>query len=163
MNEIERLSRMRRNILWGVLAGTVVAVLMLFYPIIFRSGRYHWWPAHQRIGFPLYYGAFLIWLVTLLVFAVLFRFYKRKLRKDPVLRIAVDDERVTMIWLKAYRFAFLALVGVTILAKLAETALSGMILRGSFPLPDKTWFLLAGAVISLVGSFLYFSRETGDE
>jgi hypothetical protein len=89
--------------------------------------------------------------------------FKRKLRKDPALRTAIDDERVRTDWLKAYRFAFLTTVVVTVLLKAAETVLAPALMRGSFPLPDKTWFLLTGAVLSLVGSFLYYNRETADE
>jgi len=162
MNRIEKLTRMRRNILWGVLAGTGVAAILLLFPIIVRSARYLWWPA-GRNSFPIYYWAFAIWLLTLLVFVVLYLLYKRKLRQDPALRIAVDDERVRIDWLKAYRFAFLTTVVVTVLLKAAETVFAPALIRGSFPLPDKTWFLLTGAVLALVGSFLHYNRETGDE
>jgi len=163
MNKVERLSRMRRNILLGVLAGTGIASILLIYPFIVPSGRYLWWPAQTRISFPFYYWAFLVWLLTLVVFIVLYRLYKRKLRKDPALRAAIDDERVRVNWLKAYRFAFCTLVVITVLMKLAELALAGALVRGSFPLPDRTWFLLSGAVLSLVSSFLYYNRESQDE
>ena len=36
-------------------------------------------------------------------------------------------------------------------------------MQGSFLLPDQTWFLLTGAVLSLVGSFLHYNQETADE
>jgi hypothetical protein len=142
--------------------GTGIAAALLLYPLFFSSARYLWWPAGTN-AFPIYYWAFALWFLTLVVFAVLYMLYKKRLRKDPALRVAIDDERVRTNWLKAYRFAFFTLVGITVLAKLAETALAGIVLRGSFPLPDKTWFLLTGAILSLVGSFLYFSKETGDE
>jgi hypothetical protein len=163
MNKIEKLSRMRRNILLGVLGGTVVTFVLLIYPFIIPSGRYLWWPAGTRISFPFYYWAFLVWLLTLIVFVVLYMLYKRRLRKDPALRAAIDDERVRVNWLKAYRFAFCTLVVIIVLMKLAEMALAGALLRGSFPLPDRTWFLLSGAVLSLVSSFLHYNRETQDE
>lgn len=162
MNRIEKLTQMRRNILWGVLAGTGVASILLLFPVIVRSARYLWWPA-GRSFFPIYYWAFAIWLLTLLVFVGLYLLYKRKLRQDPALRTAIDDERVRIDWLKAYRFAFLTTVVVTVLLKAAETVFAPALIRGSFPLPDKTWFLLTGAVLSLVGSFLHYNRETGDE
>lgn len=163
MNKIEKLSQMRRNILWGIMAGTGVATILLLFPIVVRSARYLWWPADSRNSFPIYYWAFAIWLLTLLVFAVLYFLFKRKLRRDPALRTAIDDERVRTDWLKAYRFAFLTTVVVAVLSKAAETVFAPALIRGSFPLPDKTWFLLTGAVLSLVGSFLYYNRETGDE
>jgi hypothetical protein len=163
MNKIAKLSLMRRNILLGVLAGTGIAFVLLLYPFIVPSGRYLWWPAQSRMSFPFYYWAFAIWLLTLVVFIVLYRVYKRKLRKDPALRAAVDDERVKVNWLKAYRFGFCTLVIITVLMKVAESALAGAFVRGSFPFPDSTWLLLSGAVLSLVSSFLYYNRETQDE
>jgi len=163
MNKVERLSRMRRNILLGVLAGTGIAFVLLLYPLIVPSGRYLWWPAGSGLSFPFYYWAFFVWLLTLVVFVILYLLYKDKLRKDPALRAAVDDERVRINWLKAYRFAFYTLVVITVLMKLAESAAARAVLRGSFPLPGETWFLLSGAVLSLVSSFLYYNRETQDE
>lgn len=162
MNQIEKLSRMRRGILWIVLAGTGVAAILLLFPIAVRSARYLWWPA-GRNAFPVYYWAFAIWLLTLFVFVVLYLLYKRKLRQDPALRVAIDDERVRTDRLKAYRFAFLTTVVIAIILKAAETVFAPALIRGSFPLPDKTWFLLTGAVLSLVGSFLHYDREAGDE
>jgi hypothetical protein len=162
MNQIEKLSRMRRTILWTVFAGTGVAAVLLLFPIVVRSARYLWWPA-GRNSLPIYYWAFAIWFLTLLVFVVLYLLYKRKLRRDPALRIAIDDERVRTDWLKAYRFAFLTTVMIAVLSKAAETVLAPALMRGSFPLPDKTWFLLTGAVLSLVGSFLRYNHETADE
>jgi len=162
VNKIERLSRMRRNILLFVLAGTGIAAALLVFPEIVRSGRYHWWPA-PKTSLPFYYGAFLIWAVTLFVFGLMYMMYKRKLKKDPALRAAIDDERVRANWLRAYRFAFFTIVIIAVLMKLAETAFAGVLLRGGLLLPDRTWFFLSGALLALVSSFLFYNRGTQDE
>jgi hypothetical protein len=89
--------------------------------------------------------------------------YKKKLRKDPSLRAAVNDERIRLNWLKAHRFAFFAATGITIIWKYFESF---------FPYPDEAllgpslpngpFLVLYVAVISFIGSFLYYNREVKD-
>jgi hypothetical protein len=89
--------------------------------------------------------------------------YKKKLKKDPALRVAVNDERVRVNWLRAYRFAFYTLIVITIFWKLAESSFSRALLMFKLILPDGPWLILFGAVLSLVSSFLYYNRELKDE
>ena len=162
MNKIERLNRMRRNILLGVLAGTGIAFVLLIIPSFFPSARQKGW-VMRRSPFSFFYGALLIWLLTLLIFIVLYMLYKKKLKKDPALRVAVNDERVKVNWLRAYRFAFYTMFIITIFWKLAETVFARALLELKVILPDGPWFILFGAVLSVVSSFLYYNRELKDE
>jgi hypothetical protein len=161
MNTIEKLSRMRRRILWIVLAGTAAATALLLSPIVLPGLRTRWLDLDKSPD-PIWYGAFVIWALTVAVFAATFVLYKRKLRKDPGSKAAVDDERVRTDWLRAYRIAFLTVIGLAVALKLFDVIYAFRLVR-AFLLPDRTWLILAGAVLSLVGSFLYFSREAGDE
>ena len=97
-NEIERLNRMRRNILVFVLLGTLAALYLLTRPFFGDYSRGVYNMGYLEI-------AFIVWSSTLVLFGVFFWLYKRRLRRDPSLREAVDDERVKVNWLKAYRFA----------------------------------------------------------
>ena len=161
MNTIERLSRMRRRILWIVLAGTAAATALLLSPIVLPVLRTRWLDL-DRSPDPIIYGAFIIWALTIAVFAASFALYKRKLRKDPGSKAAVDDERIRAAWLQAYRTAFFVIVGLSAFLKLFDMVYALRLVK-VFLLPDRTWLVLAGSVLSLVGSFLYFSRESADE
>jgi hypothetical protein len=161
MNTIERLSRMRRRILWIVLAGTGAASVLLLSPIVLPVLRTRWLDL-DRSPDAIIYGAFIIWALTLAVFAGSFALYKRKLRKDPGSKAAVDDERIRAAWLRAYRTAFFVVVALAALLKLFDM-IRALRLAKVFLLPDPAWIILAGSVLSLVGSFLFFSRESADE
>jgi MFS family permease len=161
MNAIERLSRMRRRILWIVLAGTGAALALLVSPIVWPVLRTRWLDL-DRSPDAIIYGAFIIWALTLVVFAGSFALYKRKLRKDPGSKAAIDDERIRTAWLRAYRTAFFVIVALSAFLKLFDMVYALRLVK-VFLLPDRTWLVLAGAVLSLVGSFLYFSRESADE
>jgi hypothetical protein len=83
------------------------------------------------------------------------------LRKDPSLRKAVNDERVKLNWLKAYRFAFFAVLffqGLLLVIQFVEAFFGPMYLL--LPQIYLTIFL---AILSFVGAFLYYSREAKDE
>jgi hypothetical protein len=158
-SEIERMNNMRRNIVRGALIGSVIAFCVFLYPSIFSffvNIRYRWSYLYLE-------GAFVLWFLTLLVFMTRYWLYKKRLRKDPSLRSAVNDERVILNWLKAYRFAFFTATGITIVWKYFESF---------FPYPDEAllgpnlpngpFLVLYVAVTSLIGSFLYYNREVKD-
>jgi len=153
-NQIEKMNRMRRNTLFGVLAGTVFAFCLFIYsPVnsIFHLGRRMTWSETMRY----FYYALILSLITILVFSARYLLYRMKLKKDLSLLAAVNDERVKFNWLKAYRAAFLFVVGITVFWKWYETSLFPDALR---PIPDPPWLVVFGAVISLVGSFLFYNR-----
>lgn len=147
--KIEKMNKMRKNILIGVLIGTVLAFGLFMLPTFFSKYRY------QLFVFK---RALLLWLLTLLIFGIRYLIYRKKLLKAPSLRTAVNDERVKLSWLKAYRFALLIVIGITIFWKFYETSFFPEILRWNIMLPHGPWLIVFGAVISLIGSFLYYNR-----
>jgi hypothetical protein len=151
--KIEKMNKMRRNILIGVLIGTVIAFGLLMLPTFFSQYRF------QLFVFK---RALLLWLLTLLIFGVRYLIYRKKLMKVPSLQTAVNDERVKLNWLRAYRFAFLIVIVITIFWKWDESSFFPEILRWKMMLPHGPWLIVFGAVISLVGSFLYYNREAKD-
>ena len=148
--KIEKMNKMRRNILIGVLIGTVIAFGLLMLPTFFSKYRFQLFVLKR---------ALLLWLLTLLIFGVRYLIYRKKLMKAPSLRTAVNDERVKLNLLRAYRFAFLIVIVITIFWKWYETSFFPEILRWKMMLPHGPWLIVFGAVISLVGSFLYYNRE----
>ncbi len=167
VSEIEKMNNMRRNIVRGLLIGSVIAFGVFIYPSIlslFISNKYQW-PYHV-LGYRSFYhyleGAFILWFLTLLVFMTRYWLYKKKLKKDLSLRSAVNDERVRLNWLKAHRFAFFAATGMTIVWKWGPIFFSYDILMGKYHLPNGPFLVLYVAVISFIGSFLYYNREVKD-
>jgi hypothetical protein len=152
--KIEKMNKMRRNILLCVLIGTVITFGWFMLPTFkFIGIRYR----NAETGLK---GTMILWLLTLLIFGVRYLIYRKRLMKVPSLRTAVNDERIKLNWLRAYRFAFLIVIVITIYWKWYESGyfpVRGMIL------PHPPWFIVFGAVISLVGSFLYYNREAKDE
>ena len=157
-SEIERMNNMRGNILRGVLVGSVIAFCIFMYPSIFSlfiNIRYRW-------SYRYLVGAFILWLLVLLIFMTRYWLYKKKLKRDPSFRTAVNDERVKLNWLRAYRFTFFIATGITIVWKLFESSFSHELLMGKFHLPNGPFLILYVALISLIGSFLYYNREVKD-
>lgn len=158
VSKIEKMNKMRKNILRGVLIGSVIAFCIFLYPSIFFlfvNVRYRW-------SFRYLEGAFILWFLTLLVFMTRYWLYKKKLRKDPSLRAAVNDERVRLNWLKAHRFAFFTSTGMTIVWKWGPRFFSYDVLMGKFHLPNGPFLILYVALISFISSFLYYNREVKD-
>jgi len=171
-SEIEKMNNMRRNIVRDALIGSVTAFGVFIYPTIFSlfinlfiNNKYQW-PYFYLMG-PRWDDrylmvAFILWFLTLLVFMTRYWLYKKKLRKDPSLRSAVNDERVRLNWLKAHRFAFFTATGITIVWKWGPSFFSYDLLMGKFHLPNGPFLVLYVAVISFIGSFLYYNREVKD-
>lgn len=104
-----------------------------------------------------------MWYLTILIFLRRFWLFKKKLKKDTSLSSAVYDERVKLNWLIAYRFAFIAAVGLAVLWKGVESFFAGELMKLRFTLPNGPFFILWGSIISLIGSFLYHNREAKNE
>lgn len=149
-SKIEKMNRMRRNILLGVLLATVIAFGYFILPGIFVGLRFRL--TEVRI-------VLFLWFLTLLILGVRYLLFKKKLQKDHFLRDAVNDERVKLNWLSAYRLAFLVMIIIIIFWKLYETSIYPDILRTKILLPHGPWLIWFGSVIALVGSFLYYNRE----
>lgn len=152
-NIIEKMNRMRRNVLIGLLIGTVITFVLFMLPNL------NLYKFSYRGAEKVTEGALTVWLLTLLIFGTIYWLYKKKLRNDPSLRAAVNDERIRLNRLKAYRFAFFSSVIITIIWKLCETYYAPKLLSQKMRLPDGPWLILFVAVISMVRSFLYYNKE----
>ena len=160
-DRIEKMTRMRRNILSGILSGTLIAFFLNLFPTIysiFDMRRPFIW----RLKDLLFHGAIVTWFLAILFFTARYWLYRRKLKKDPSLPLAVYDERAEWNWLKACRFAFFTAVSLTIIWE-THVFFSHQLLSGRFTLPNGPFLVLWGAVIALVGSFLYYNREAKNE
>jgi drug/metabolite transporter (DMT)-like permease len=156
--KIERMNRMRKNILFIVFFGSLVAFSAFMYPSIYRFFHFRERPQFDN---SLFLYAIILWLTTIAFFTVRYLLYKNTLRKDPSLRKAVNDERVKLNWLKAYRFAFFAVLifqGLLLVIQFVEAFFGPMYLL--LPQIYLTIFL---AILSFVGAFLYYNREAKDE
>lgn len=229
-NQIEKMNRMRKNILWSTLLGTVAAFGIFLYPSfvsiylgigagwlyrILPGALLLWslmilvlilrpWIEKRRsrtnpsvrvrkristglavvslITFVLlmqllmsrYFGysawsyrylelGLLLWFTVCVVMLAVFWLYKNMLKKDPLLRLAVNDERIRENWLKAYRFSFFMILGITLVWKWYESSFAPELLARQLRLPEGPWLIFFGALISVLGSFLHYNREARDE
>jgi len=154
---IEKMNRMRRNILFIVFIGSCVAFAMFLYPSFYNLLHFQERP---RFFSTLFLAALIVWLMALAFFTVRYLLYKNILRKDPSLRAAVNDERVKLNWLRSYRFAFFAVVffqGLLLLVQFTEVVVGPLYL-----LLPKLYLTIFLAFLALVGAFLYYNREAND-
>lgn len=156
-SKIEKMNRMRRNILFIVIIGSSVAFAAFLYPSVYRFFHLNERP---RFDDSLFLYSLILWLGAILFFSVKYFLYKNTLKKDPTLMEAVNDERVRLNWLKAYRFAFFAVVlfqAVLLLIQFLEALVGPMYL-----LMPQLYLTLFLAILSLAGAFLHYNREAND-
>ena len=156
-SKIEKMNKMRRNILFIVFIGSLIAFSAFMYPSIYRLLHFRESPRFDAS--PLL-GALILWICTIVFFTFRYLVYKNTLRKDPSLRNAVNDERVKLNWFKAYRFAFFTVV-------FFECLIFGIKIFVGFVGPlflifTHPYLYKYIAILSLVGAFLYFNREAQD-
>jgi hypothetical protein len=99
-------------------------------------------------------------LVVLMSAIVLWRFLllRRLIRKHPSLRSVLQDERVKFSWLKAYRVAFFVLLAIQAASKFP------IVVRGvPWDVPGQCQISLSAAVMTMIGAFLFYTREAGHE
>ncbi|MFW6128674.1 MAG: hypothetical protein ACOC6P_00305 [Candidatus Aminicenantaceae bacterium] len=101
--KIERMNRIRKNIIRGIFLATTIAFVWFMSPNIAKG----WVESSFQSSSRSLERAGVFWIISLLVFGVMSRWYKIKLRDDQSLYDAVNDDRIKLGWLKAYRFAFI--------------------------------------------------------
>ncbi len=143
MTQIEKIYRMRRNVLILAFACSVL-LFGLFIPPL------------PLTGYQIMKIIVVLTGLLLLIFFIRFMLLKLATRKDPSLHDAVDDERVKTSWLRAYRTAFYVIVGIHIVWRLVETPF-GLLYKLGFPQP--VWFATSAGLMTLFGMALYFTRE----
>lgn len=154
------MNRMRKNILLRVLIGSVFAFGLLMFPSF--SSIFHF---TRRFNFSFLYRYYnsvsVLWTLMLLLFIARYWLYRKKLKMDLSLRLAVNDERINLNWLRAYRVAFIVVMSLTIFWKWHY--LLFFPLKWKVILPHGSWLIVFGAVISLLGAFLWYNRGAKSE
>jgi uncharacterized membrane protein len=139
---------------------TIVSVITFFILIQFLMSRFlgysGWSDRNNGIGL-------ILWLSICAVMLAVFKLNKNKLKKDPLLLHAVNDERIRMNWFKAYRFGFFVICGLAVLWKSSDWFFSYDQMFRGLRIPQGSFLILFGALISLIGSFLFYNREARDE
>lgn len=162
MNKIERMNRSRKNLLKGILWGSGIWTIML---VIWTGIAFNGLMSQTSHVFEIFSSlvptAVLVSILILLFFLLKYLVYKWSLRKDPQIRSALDDERLRLSWLKAYRFAFFAVVVMHGILFLNESIPVIIFHKQAFSIPQQsqTHLTLLVAVLSCIGSFLHHSRE----
>lgn len=156
---IERMNKMRRMLVAALFVSSFVGLAGFIAPIFAPLTG-----ARPDSGVLFWFGAALAaWFAALIVLAIAYRVYRGKLSRDPGLDAAVNDERVAVSWLRAYRFAFFAVV-VASLAWAALDVLTGRYqMQARIILPNDVWIVLMVAALSVSGAFLRYSAEGRDE
>jgi len=167
INSIETIDRRRKRLIVSLLAGFGIWYGFLLVPNIYeaiylfrygRSPRPHIFPFIEKIGIYFYLAGVLMFIV-LAVCLLIWLLYKKDLKKDPALRAALNDELVKQDWLKAYRFSFFCTMALLVLLLLRRILDSYMMGRLAMIESLNIHLLLYTAVMSCLGSFLYFNRE----
>jgi len=160
MNQIERMNRFRKNLLKGILWGSGIWAGLLVIWIVFVINQIVKPAAFARIA-QFIPGAVGVSALAVLFFLLKYWRYKWTLRKDPALRSALDDERVSLSWLKAYRLAFFAVVIIHALFILNGAFFQLAFRRPGLLLPTFAEYplTLLVSVLACLGSFLHYSRE----
>jgi len=145
----------------GISRGLAVVSIITFFVLIqFLMSRFlgysGWSDRYMETGL-------ILWLSICAVMLAVFKLNKNKLKKDPLLLHAVNDERIRMNWFKAYRFGFFVICGLAVLWKSSDWFFSYDQMFRGLRIPQGSFSILFGALISLIGSFLFYNREARDE
>jgi len=151
-NEIDRLNKTRKRILFLLLAGTAMAFI-LFMTLRIPTSFFR-----MRAGL-IWDLARSTWFLTIAVSLICYLAYRIRLWRKNIPLASVNDERIKVSWLRAYRLSFMILFILTIFWKWEES--------GFYPdrwriLPIFPLIILPSALISVVASFLWYSRESGE-
>jgi hypothetical protein len=154
MTRIERIYRMRRNLLICAFVCSCLLFIILCFPKPFDSfaKAYPW--RYFSNPFLLVLQVVGILAATLLVF-LLGRFivYRTSTRKDPDLREAVDDERIRAGWLRAYGAAFYVMAGIHLVYLFIEGPLF------QIGLPAAAWTSSSAGLMVLFSAAVFYTRE----
>lgn len=153
-SKIEKMNKMRRNILKGMLIGWGILFLWILLPtarLFIRDYK-----LHSQIFW-------ITGIIILSIYIIVYLIYKWKIMKDPSVQTAVNDERVRLDWLRAFRFAFFTLIGITIFWKWWETSLVPEVLHRQIRIIHPPWLIWFVSIFALIGSFLYYNREIKED
>ncbi len=159
MNRVEKIYRMRRSVL--VVAFVCSIFLFCWYNLpglLLKGGVLGLLKFSDRLPVSFFAIAGLMTALLLAILFVRYLLFRASTFKDPLLRRAVDDERVRQNWLKAYRSAFLILVGIHL-----TYLFLGMGLIFELGFSHVAWFSLTSGLMALFGAALFHTREVKNE
>ncbi len=153
MNRLDKLERTRRFALYAIFVFSFLLFFSFFVRVTYFFG-------HVLKSFP-YENAFLVAdlsLITAILAIALWRWLALRafIKRNPSLR--PKDERERFAWLKAYRPAFFVLLIVQLLGKLLL-----FIYGAPYEIPITSQLSLSATLMTIVGAFLYYSRESCHE
>jgi len=159
MNKIERIYRMRRSVLICAFICSLFLFGMLCIPLPFLSllsGRPPWnLPGNYYMAIYVITGVLSV--VLLLILMTRYFLFRASTLKDPDMRRAVDDERIRINWLRAYRAAFLTMAGIHVIFLFFESHLYGL------GLPHAAWFSSSAGLWTYFGAAIFYTRESKNE
>jgi hypothetical protein len=157
MVKIEKIYTVRRRVLYGVFICSIIYFILFMVPP-FLSARSPKLLDSNLFWIKLTYA----WGIAMLLicFGLLVRYLHLRtyLKKNPSLRQAVDDERIRISWLKAFRFAFYLML---VIHSLWIFGFHGHSLKTQWP--NVQWLSIAFIFPGLFGASLFFSRERRHE
>ena len=164
VSETEKTIKLYRDVLKTALWGWVILFVWLFRLSII-SIKYPWREARPyiRAAEPYLQSLWMPALLVLFVSLVLYIVYIKRVFMNPALRALINDERVKLNRMKAFRFAFLTLIGLTVHWKFAETGWAFSFLPRQIMVPQGPWLVLFGSMTALLASFLHYNREAKQE
>jgi hypothetical protein len=158
MNKIESLYRVRRRLLVSAFVCSCFLFLVLCFPWPYRSPAFaHAFPWRHFKNPVVFIFEMAGILAALLLLFLLTRFVllRAVALKEPALRQAVDDERIKMGWLSAYRIALYVMAGIH-LAYLSPVS-EGFFYNIGFP--HAAWVSSSLGLMVLFGAAFFFTRE----
>ena len=160
-SKIEKMNRMRKIILKAFLLGWVTLGIWLFHHTLISLLRLQWRTIRVDIKpiLPYLKGLWIVGVILLAIYVLFYLVYKIKLMRDPNVRSAVNDERVRLNWLKAFRIAFYTLLFVTIFWKWYETGVGTSILHKKIGPAISPYLLWFGSILALMVSFLHYDKD----
>lgn len=151
MSSIEKIYQMRRNLLVYSFLCSLVLFVLFGYPKSL-------WPVTNRFpGKPFFEIAGAIFFLLLLILLARYVSFRTSTLKDPALRKAVDDERIRLQWLRAYRAAFYVIVGIHLL----YIFLANQLFEMGFP--HVAWLSFTAGVSTFFGAAIFYTREIRSE
>jgi len=155
MGKIERIYRMRRGFLFAVFICSLLFLGAFCFPLQIAS-----WVAGKpmmNLGESVFRRVFLVGAallgVILLLLLLRYLLFRIATRKEPVLRSAVDDERVRTGWMHSYRAAVLTIIGIH-LVDYAPFMILGV---------HPVWLSLSAGLAVLFGAAIFHTREGAHE
>jgi hypothetical protein len=105
-NEIESIDRKRRSFLRGYLVAFAVFVILMIIRFFFRAADLN----REPVGIAVLVGL-VIAVAVQAIYMMGLAFLQRRIRKDPSLREALDNELVRLCELRSWKTAFFASIG----------------------------------------------------